>query len=98
MVNGRRHSGARSLRRVPDAVRHSSCRSAEPGAYQTPEFGTAPALQCTAAQVLRAALRPGRANPANSIYNFKQPAIRILATPASPRFALVSPQMRGDGT
>jgi hypothetical protein len=45
--------------RVPDAVRHSSCRSAEPGPYQTPEFATAPALQRTAPQVLRAALRPG---------------------------------------
>src|SRR4051794_38183796 len=46
-------------RRVPDAVRHSSCRSAEPGPYQTPAFVTAPALQRTASQVLRAALRPG---------------------------------------
>src|SRR6185295_13007847 len=45
--------------RVPDAVRHSSCRSAEPGPYQTPEFATAPALQRTAPQELRAALRPG---------------------------------------
>src|SRR4051794_19077775 len=45
--------------RVPDAVRHSSCRSAEPGSYQTLEFVTAPALQRTATQVLRAALRPG---------------------------------------
>src|SRR3954468_555892 len=45
--------------RVPDAVRHSSCRSAEPGPYQTPAFVTAPALQRTATQELRAALRPG---------------------------------------
>src|SRR5947209_16155960 len=44
---------------VPDAVRHSSCRSAEPGPYQTPVSVTAPALQRTASQVLRAALRPG---------------------------------------
>jgi hypothetical protein len=45
--------------RVPDAERHSSCRSAEPRPYQTPEFVTAPALQGTATQLLRAALRPG---------------------------------------
>jgi hypothetical protein len=45
--------------RVPDAVRRSSRCSAEPGPYQTLEFVTAPALQCTASQVLRAALRPG---------------------------------------
>src|ERR1700712_1498747 len=45
--------------RVPDAVRHSSCRSAEPGPYQTPAPVTAPALQRTASQGLRAALRPG---------------------------------------
>src|SRR5437763_14733449 len=48
-------------RRVPDAVRHSSCRSAEPGPYQAPVFVTAPALQRTASQGLRAALRPGHA-------------------------------------
>src|SRR5438309_7115293 len=45
--------------RVPDALRHSSCRCAEPGPYQTPACVTAPALQRTAPQVLRAALRPG---------------------------------------
>src|SRR3954453_19352650 len=38
---------------VPDAVRHSSCRSAEPGPYQAPAFVTAPALQRTASQELR---------------------------------------------
>ena len=32
---------------------------AEPGPYQTPAFATAPALQRTAPQVLRAVLRPG---------------------------------------
>src|SRR3954452_4396442 len=31
------------LYRVPDAMRHSSCRFAEPGPYQAPVFGTAPA-------------------------------------------------------
>jgi FkbM family methyltransferase len=36
-----------AAQRVPDAVRHSSCRSAEPGPYQTPESVTAPALQRT---------------------------------------------------
>src|SRR4051812_86143 len=35
------------LPRVPDAVRHSSCRSAEPRPYQTPASATAPALQRT---------------------------------------------------
>src|SRR4051794_35277969 len=45
--------------RVPGAVRHSSCRSAEPGPYQTPALVTTPALQRTAPQELRAALRPG---------------------------------------
>src|SRR3954454_798288 len=39
-------------------MRHS-CRFAEPGPYQTPAFVTAPALQRTASQGLRAALRPG---------------------------------------
>jgi hypothetical protein len=33
---------------------------AEPGPYQAPAFVTAPALQRTASQELRAALRPGR--------------------------------------
>jgi hypothetical protein len=48
--------------RVPDAVRHSSCRSAEPGPYETPAFGTVPALQrTTPLKKRRAALRPGRA-------------------------------------
>src|SRR5882762_3077107 len=46
-------------RRVPGAVRHSSCRSAEPGPYQTPACVMAPALHRTASQELRAALRPG---------------------------------------
>src|SRR3954453_681122 len=45
--------------RVPDALRHSLCRYAEPGPYQTPAPRTAPALQRTASQELRAALRPG---------------------------------------
>src|SRR4051794_37045860 len=36
--------------RVPDAVRHSSCRSAEPGPYRTPVLGAAPALQRTASR------------------------------------------------
>jgi hypothetical protein len=36
--------------RVPGAVRHSSCRSAEPGPYQAPAFVTAPALQRTASR------------------------------------------------
>src|SRR5258707_8110092 len=36
--------------RVPDAVRHSSCRSAEPGPYQAPAPVTAPALQRTTPQ------------------------------------------------
>jgi len=35
---------------VPDAVRHSSCRSIEPGPYQTPAFVTALALQPTASK------------------------------------------------
>jgi hypothetical protein len=34
-------------------------------------------------------------HPQNSIYNFKQPDFRILATPMSPRFALVSPANEG---
>ena len=45
--------------RVPDAVQRSSRCSAEPGPYQTPAFVTAPALQRTASQELRAARRPG---------------------------------------
>jgi len=40
----------------------SSCRSAEPGPYQTPAFVTAPALQRTASQGLRAVPRPGNAD------------------------------------
>src|SRR3954453_18776216 len=48
--------------RVPGAMRHSSCRFAEPGPYQTPAFVTAPVLQRTASQELRAALRPGHNN------------------------------------
>ena len=42
------------------AVRHSSCRSAEPGPYQASAFVTAPALQRTAKS---AALRPGHESP-----------------------------------
>src|SRR3954451_21463424 len=38
------------LHRVPDAVRHSLCRSAEPGPYQTPAPVAAPALQRTASR------------------------------------------------
>src|SRR4051812_40935903 len=48
--------------RVPDAVRHPSCRSAEPGPYHTPEFVTAPALQRTASQVLRHSATKTRVN------------------------------------
>src|SRR6185295_4602596 len=55
--NGLGHWWSSSL--VPDAVRHSSCRSAEPGPLLTLSFGTAPALQRSASQELRAALRPG---------------------------------------
>ena len=46
--------------RVPDAMRHSSCRFAEPGPRFS-EDSWAPALQRTASQELRAALRPGNA-------------------------------------
>ena len=52
-------AGKEDVSRVPDAVRHSSCRSAEPGPYHAPELVAAPALQRTATQELRAALRPG---------------------------------------
>jgi hypothetical protein len=38
---------AKPRSRVPDAVRHSSCRSAEPGPHQELRFVTAPALQRT---------------------------------------------------
>jgi hypothetical protein len=52
-------NGARTRNiRVPDAVRHSSCRPAEPGPRFS-EDSWAPALQRTASQELRAALRPG---------------------------------------
>src|SRR3978361_1498719 len=37
--------------------------TAEPGPYQTPAFVAAPALQRTASQELRAALRPGHDYP-----------------------------------
>jgi hypothetical protein len=43
-------AGGVSIPCVPDAVRHSSCRSAEPGPHQTSAFVTAPALQRTASQ------------------------------------------------
>ena len=36
--------------RVPDAVRHSSCRSAEPGPSQAPDLVTAPALHTTSSR------------------------------------------------
>src|SRR3954464_1337733 len=54
MIMGDRCAGAgwivkRSERkRVPDAVRHSSCRSAEQGPYQTPESVTVPVLRSSA--------------------------------------------------
>src|SRR4051794_1426410 len=52
--------GRRKLpNRVPDAVQRSS-RCSEPGPYHAPTFVTAPALQRTATQGLRAALRPGQ--------------------------------------
>jgi hypothetical protein len=56
---------ARSVRgkvRVPDAVRHSSCRSAEPGPSRTPALGSVPVLRSSASQELRAASRPGKAS------------------------------------
>ena len=45
--------------RVPDAVRRSSRRSAEPGPYRAPTFVTAPALQRTAATRCAASGAPG---------------------------------------
>ena len=48
--------------RVPDAVRHSSCRSAEPGPYRAPALVTAPALQRTTPRRAARALRPGNAS------------------------------------
>ena len=77
--------------RVPDAVRHSSCRSAEPGPYQTPEFATAPAQQRTATQVLRAALRPGRGDLQVLSANFKQPCAHVPAPPRELGFYLFLP-------
>src|SRR5947209_682303 len=55
----RGEGGQDAQSRVPDAVRHSSCRSAEPGPYQAPAFVTIPVLRSSASQGLRAASRPG---------------------------------------
>ena len=48
-IMGDKCAGAYGLssgkKRVPDAVRHSSCRSAEPGPYRTPAFVTIPVLR-----------------------------------------------------
>src|SRR3954451_12348173 len=46
--------------RFPDALQRSSRCCAEPGSSRTLKLCTAPALQRTAAQELRAALRPGQ--------------------------------------
>ena len=64
--------------RVPDAVRHSSCRSAEPGPYHAPVFVTAPAQQRTATQVLRAALRPGHERPLAAIQRGCHPSGQVF--------------------
>src|SRR5947209_20092783 len=61
--------GGEQSARVPDALQRSSRCCAEPGPYQAPAFVTAPALQRTASQGLRAALRPGH----ESIHAFIAP-------------------------
>jgi hypothetical protein len=56
------------LSRVPGAMQRVALAKrcfAEPGPYQAPAFCTAPALQRTASQGLRAALRPGHAYAGN---------------------------------
>jgi hypothetical protein len=58
---------------------------AEPGPYQAPVFATAPALQRTAPQVLRAAPRPGHKTlmtQAKKIFRIPYPRPLNLAYPA----------------
>src|SRR5258708_228514 len=62
---------------APDPVERSSGCNGGPGPYQAPVFVTAPALQRTAPQVLRAALRPGHKRRA-----FRNPGPHRSATPA----------------
>jgi len=49
--------------RVPDAVRHSSCRSAEPGPLQMLSFVTAPAQERTNAAKAAALASGARVSP-----------------------------------
>jgi hypothetical protein len=67
--------------RVPGAMRHSSCRFAEPGPYQTPGALLRPRL-CSAPlrEELRAALRPGNAPIAGTsegAENYSRPNCRF---------------------
>src|SRR4051812_46024413 len=62
---------------------------AEPGPYQVPAFVTAPALQRTAPQVLRAALRPGhgktRIPPHLVLYQLRRQLFGVATMPRLPR-------------
>src|SRR3954454_13151343 len=62
---------------------------AEPGPYQVPAFVKAPALQRTAPQVLRAALRPGhgktRIPPHLVLYQPRRHVFGVATMPRRPR-------------
>src|SRR5258707_12321891 len=67
-----------AVSRVPDAVRHSSCRSAEPGPYQAQVFVTAPALQRTASRRATRCAASGARDLASHREERRQPRLDIL--------------------
>src|SRR5436305_1488561 len=96
-MTGRKRRGER---RVPDAVRHfrdanasRTCRSAEPGPSRTPARVTAPALQRTASQELRAALRPGNAG---SLTRLRVLDVEFAHLPGNDKIVVVEHQRARD--
>jgi len=69
--------------RVPDAVRHSSCRSAEPGPYRTPAPDPGSAVEC--GLLLGRRERPGRLRAA-LLAELDTKVKELESTPTSARF------------
>ena len=73
-------------------MQRSSRCFAEPGPYQSPAFETAPALQRTASQELRAALRPGHESGKIAVHEL----VNVYLSPSfNPRLSCACPVQRG---
>src|SRR3954466_8808857 len=82
MANGGVLASPDRRARVPDAVRHPLCRSAEPGPYEAPACVTVPALRSS---VKNAAARPGHGIDASVMGRTQRRRVSMAALLGDPR-------------